>query len=267
MRDNGAPSADGPEESTSRPIDDHFRAALALLWRAYDCAQDTHVAVWDFALEIGKLYEAGLAITDLRWLVAKGFVEHGSETSVYGDEHRSFACSDGFNFLTTTCVVLRKKGAAFACRVLQASAATKAAAEPPDGDEKAALGSEIPPVKGETQPQAPLKPRWDPVRRQLFLGDLMVKRFLVPARNQELVLGAFQEDGWPEHIDDPLPGIHGIDPRSRLNDVIYRLNHTQLKPLIRFHTNGNGDGVCWSLPDLKTMRQGPSAARELIAAV
>ena len=30
--------------------------------------------------EIGILYETPLAISDLRWLVAKGFAEHGQET-------------------------------------------------------------------------------------------------------------------------------------------------------------------------------------------
>ena len=46
---------------------------------------------------IDKLYETGLTISDLRWLVAKGLVQHGQETSVYGDSHRSFRPSDGLN--------------------------------------------------------------------------------------------------------------------------------------------------------------------------
>ena len=83
-------------------IDDTLRLALALLRHASDCARDTDAAPWDLAIEIGELYETGLTITDLRWLVVKGFVEHGGETSAYGDAHRSFTCSAGFNFLTQT---------------------------------------------------------------------------------------------------------------------------------------------------------------------
>jgi hypothetical protein len=247
MTDKTSHSADGPEEPTSLPMDDNLCAPLALLWRAYACAQDAHAAPWDFALEIGKLYEAGLTITDLRWLVVKGFVEHGAETSVYGDAHRSFTRSEGFNFLPTTCVVLTKKGTAFACQVLQTAAAANAAEEPLDGPRKAEPGSEIPPGNGEAQPEATLKPHWDPVRRVLSLGHRIVKQFHVPAGNQEDILSAFQEEGWPEHIDDPLTGNHGVEPKTRLNNAIYRLNRNQMMRLIRFHGNGNGNGVRWSL--------------------
>ena len=253
MRDHATPSADRLEEAASLPIDDNLRPALALLRHAYDCARDAHAAAWDFALEIGELYEAGLTITDLRWLVVKGFVEHGGETSAYGDKHRSFTRSDGFNFLTTTCVVLTKKGAALACQISQASAATQAASDPRAGGEQAAAGSQILAANGETRTQASLKPRWDPARRELSLGGGMVKRFRVPAKHHELILAVFQEEGWPEGIDDPLPGDRDLDPRTRLNDVAYRLNRSQIEHLIHFHTNGGGS-VHWSLCDRQTRR-------------
>lgn len=239
-------------------MNDNLCAALALLRHAYDCAQEARAATWDFALEIGKLYEAGLTTTDLRWLVVKGFVEHGAETSAYGDSHRSFTRSAGFNFLTTTCVVLTREGAAFASQVLQTATATRAAAEPPAGVEKAPAGSEIP-ANGETQPKATLKPHWNPARRELSIGNRLVKQFLVPAGNQEVILGAFQEEGWPEHIDDPLTGNHDIDPKARLNDAVYRLNRKQLELSIRFRTNGKGNGVHWSL--VQTQNGAPTSKR------
>jgi len=240
-------AADHPEDPTRLLIDDNLYAALTLLRYAYECAQDTHAALWDFALEINELFEVGLTITDLRWLVVKGFVEHGGEISTYGDPHRSFTRSEGFNFLTTTCVILTEKGAAFACQVLQAAAATNAAEEPRAGAREAETDGEIPPANGETQPKATLKPHWDPARRELSLAGRIVKKFHVPAGNQEMILSAFQEEGWPEYIDDPLPGNHNIDPKTRLNDAVYRLNRKQLTLLIRFHTNGTGTGVLWSL--------------------
>jgi hypothetical protein len=39
----------------------------------------------------------------------------------------------------------------------------------------------------------------------------------VPAGNQELMLSAFQEEGWPEHIHDPLPGNHLTDPTDTVS--------------------------------------------------
>jgi hypothetical protein len=267
VTDNAPPAADGPAAPTSLPVGDNLRPALALLRHAYDCAQDAAAASWDFALEIGELYASGLTITDLRWLVVKGFVEHGDETSVYGDAHRSFTRSAGFNFLATTCVVLRERGAAFASQVLRAAAAAGAAAGPRGGAGKAEPGRETPSGNGDAQPQAALKPHWDPVRRKLSLGGRVVKQFRVPAGIQAVILGAFQEDGWPEYIDDPLPGGDGIDPKVRLNGVIYRLNHAQATPLIRFHANGNGDGVHWSLCDPKPRRRRPGTAKRPIAGV
>jgi hypothetical protein len=240
-------AADNPEDSTRLPIGDNLCVALILLRHAYECARDTNAAAWDFALEISELYEVGLTITDLRWLVAKGFVEHGSETSTYGDPHRTFTHSEGFNFLTTSCVILTEKGAEFACQVLQAAAAISAVEEPRAGARKTEPSGEIPPANGQTQLKATHKPQWDPVRRELSLAGRIVKQFHVPAGNQEVILSAFQEEGWPEYIDDPLPGNHGINPRTRLNDAIYRLNRKQLTCLIRFHTNGTGSGIHWSL--------------------
>ena len=60
--------------------------------------------------------------------------------------------------------------------------------------------------------KAVLKPHWEPTQRELRLGDRIVKRFRVPARNQELILKSFEEEGWPAHIDDPLPVTGDIDP-------------------------------------------------------
>ena len=46
---------------------------------------------------------------------------------------------------------------------------------------------------------------WDPERRELHVAGLIVKRFKWPAVNQEAILTAFAEEGWPPRIDDPLP--------------------------------------------------------------
>jgi len=120
MIENNGPAVDDSGKQAAPPIDDDFKAGLALLWEAYRYAQDAGADVWDFALESSSLYAGGLSINDLRWLVAKGLAEHGQETSFYGDRHRSFRPSGGLNFVPTTCFVLTPRGAEFADRVLAA---------------------------------------------------------------------------------------------------------------------------------------------------
>jgi hypothetical protein len=247
VNDDG--TAHGRGKTNRLPISTGIRAALALLQHARECAKDARAPRWDFALEIGQLYAAGLTITDLRWMVAKDFVEHANETSVHGNKHRSFTPGRGLNFRPTTCVLLTAKGAALAAQ------------------ENAASPDEKPAANGKSHPRACLQPRWDPARRELSLGRRMVKRFHVPARNQELILSAFQDRDWPESIDDPLTGEIDIDPRTRLNDAIYRLNRKQLACLIRFHVNGNGRSVHWSLCARQATRQPPRTAGESRAAV
>jgi len=88
-------------------------------------------------------------------------------------------------------------------------------------------------------------PHWDAKTRTLWLGATLIKDFKVPAKNQEIVLSAFEEQGWPECIDDPLPPAGGINPKRRLHDTIIRLNRSHKHRLIRFGGNGNGLAVIW----------------------
>jgi hypothetical protein len=90
-------------------------------------------------------------------------------------------------------------------------------------------------------------PNWDRRRRELRLGATLVKRFRRPAGNQELILSAFEEQVWPERIDDPLPRSLRVDPRHRLHETIKSLNHRVKAPLLHFGGDGTGQGVRWSL--------------------
>jgi hypothetical protein len=90
-------------------------------------------------------------------------------------------------------------------------------------------------------------PTWDRDRQELRLGEDVVKCFKTPAPNQELILAAFEEEGWPVHIYDPLPPHPDQDPRRRLHDTINSLNRNQKKSLVRFMGDGSGQGVRWDL--------------------
>ena len=80
------------------------------------------------------------------------------------------------------------------------------------------------------------------------------KRYRQPAHNQETILAAFEEDGWPPRIDNPLSGPPD-DAIDRLHNAVKKLNRHS-RPL-RFRSDGNGLGVQWELDD-----SGPGANQE-----
>ncbi len=96
-------------------------------------------------------------------------------------------------------------------------------------------------------------PHWDAEYRVLRLGQCVVKEYRVPCRNQEAVLAAFQEEGWPHRIDDPLSPQGDIEPKSRLHDTIKSLNGHHKERLIRFRGDGTGEGVCWGYVEAATL--------------
>ena len=93
--------------------------------------------------------------------------------------------------------------------------------------------------------EAPLVPRWDSLRRELVVEGQIIKRFRLPAANQEIVLAAFEEEGWPARIFDPLPPRDEQCPKRRLHETIKALNRSRLARLIRFCGDGTGEGVLW----------------------
>ena len=195
--------------------------ALRLLYDAYNYALELNRSRWDFAEEIVSLRERGLTNGDLRWLVCSKFVEHGRERTKTGAESREFQHSAGLSFSKKTCFVLTDMGASYIGQLF---------------------------VLGESSESAPLVvPKWDRELQELRLGESIVKRFKVPAPNQEMILAVFEEENWPVYIDDPLTPHPAIDPRRRLHDTINSLNRNQKANLIQFRGNGSGDGVRWEL--------------------
>jgi hypothetical protein len=235
----------------STPLINHsLRAGLAVLWRAYVCAHYTGTNVWDFGLRLGRLYEAGMTSSDLRWLVAKGFAESGQETSDQRNYHRAFRRTNGYFFNDQTRLILTPSGAELAEDVFRGAAQSREAlsAFADVAHETATLtNTRLAVSETKTTPAFVLKPRWDVIRRELTLAGRIVKRFRVPARNQETILSVFEEEGWAEHIHDPLPVTQDIDAPTRLHDAINRLNRCQINPLLRFHGDGKGTGVFWQL--------------------
>ena len=197
---------------------------LRLLLDAHRCVRELEADDWEFAVEIGCLRAAGLTHTDLRWLLYRGYALQGVERWQVGTRRRTFRQVANLSLLETACFVLTDAGAAYV------------------------LG-----CVGQGEEEAPAherreSPVWDEKRRELRVGQVVVKRFKQPAANQERVLQAFQEEGWPPRIDDPLPPEEEQEPKRRLHRTISNLNRRQ-RGQIRVHFGGGGEGesVCWRL--------------------
>ncbi len=213
------------------------RRAFAQLLEVHELARASGRKDSDFAAEITSLTELGISGSVLRWLVCRGYARCLREVTQPGDKERRFEPVDNLALSSQSCFVLSRKGMLFARAAL---ALGDAGAEVMQGNGNS----------GSAEPQGNgLAPSWDARRRELRLSRKLLKRFRVPAPNQEAILAAFQEEGWPNCIDDPLPPKGDLSPQRRLHDTIKALNrkHRQRPPLIHFLGNGTGKNVVWEL--------------------
>ena len=214
-------------------VPDKFFHAMVMLLEAYDYAIDTASERWIFAVPIHSL-KPQLNEVDLLWLVRKGYVSHAKEVTSEGDNGRHFRPTGNLTFATRTCFVLTDIGVETARELVNHDHVHSMS--PPD--DVVAVG-----VSHASRPSV----HWDPASRRLQVDGQLVKCFRWRAINQESILNAFQEEGWPRHIDDPLPPQPELDPKQRLSDTIKCLNRKQLNPLIRFRGDGTGEGVIWEI--------------------
>jgi hypothetical protein len=213
------------------------RAAFAQLLEVHELARTSGHKTSDFAAEITNLTELGITPSVLRWLVCRGYAKCLREVTQSADKERRFEPVDNLALSPQSCFVLSRKGMLLARAILELQGvAGNEVAE--NGDSNAAA-----------QPHRILAPLWDAKRRELRLARRILKRFRVPAPNQEAVLAAFQEEGWPNCIDDPLPPKGDVSPKRRLHDTIKALNrkHRQRPPLVHFLGNGTGENIVWEL--------------------
>jgi hypothetical protein len=211
-----------PIAEAGRQVASTTQPAVSLLLQAYDYSQELKTDVWDLAMEIARLRAVGLRDTILRWLASKGYVELGLETTSVGVKKRTFRRLGRGALSERTCVVLTRAGATWARRAR------------PKQRLRAEIGVES------------ISPSYDSDRRELRVGSCIVKEFKQPAPSQELVLASFEEEGWPYHIDDPLPPEDGQDPKQRLHNTINNLNRNQRYPLIHFYADTKGRGIRWT---------------------
>jgi hypothetical protein len=218
---------------------DHLLPSFTLLLQAERYAQVAGRPNWDFAVELEQLRQAGMTNSDLRLLASLGLVEHATERTPPEKDARSFQPEGQLVLSSRTCAVLTEEGSCTIAEVVAQLGGGKGKSSTGQGGE-ATNGGSI--------------PRWDASRRVLSVRGGVVKHFRQPAANQETILAAFQEEGWPWRIDDPLPREHGQDPKRRLSTTITSLNRNQQRRVLAFSGDGHGQGVAWSMLPKKRMR-------------
>ena len=223
------PGAWPPAGEAKTTVTSKGRLALTQLWEAYEYSQQLRSDSWQFAVEMESLLAIGLTVSDLRWLVSKGYADHACECTAHYDTARRFRPILNLTFPKRTCFVLSPAGI-----VLGDPRESDATVESPAS------------VRFERSAGLPtVQPQWLLNRRELRLGDRVVKRYRVPSPNQELVLAAFEREGWPPRIGNPIPSRLGQDIKVCLHDTIKCLNRNQVEPLLRFRGDGTGEGVLW----------------------
>ena len=203
-----------------------MRIALRLLLQAHEIASRLHRDPWDFALEIQALKEAGVNHNDLRSLVCQGLSQHRLERTRRGARRRSFGPPRSLRFHADSCFALSRKGLLVAYSVDGSPLSSRVG----NGSHAAAM----------------CIPSWDDARRELRLGSIVVKRFRQPAPNQATILAAFEEDGWPPRIDNPLSDHGDTGAVDRLHAAVKKLNRCTRR-LLRFLSDGAGLGILWEL--------------------
>ena len=207
--------------------------AIAELAEAHDYARDALRDPWQFAVEISRLAGLGLTHSDLRWLVEKGYAVHAREVTQPGDRNRKFALGANTTFAPDSRFILTDAGLFLAGGNRPEPTLIRLTPKP----------SSMPAARAASG--ASDRPHWNSNTGVLYFGDRIVKRYPRAARNQEIVLAAFEEEGWPNRIDDPLPPSRGVDPMRRLHDTIKWLNRDHEAQVLAFNGDGTGEGVRW----------------------
>jgi hypothetical protein len=101
----------------------------------------------------------------------------------------------------------------------------------------------------ESQAKQLAMPDWDRATGKLTIAGTLAKQIRNLAQkgqptNVVRILDAFTELGWPDRIDDPLPGVSlDSDRNRRLTSAVESLNDRISG--MRFCRDGTADGIRW----------------------
>jgi hypothetical protein len=204
-----------------------FLAAYSYLLDACKDAKELGREPREWPLDYPRLRECGSGADTLQWMLFQGHVDH-LERREAGWAVRPSAVADW-----RSAFALTPRGEAFGevllCLLLLPES---------EGEFDWAWGM---------LQVGLLTPRYDAEERLLSWGQHALKSYRQPSGNQETILLAAEEMGWPRVFDDPLPRPRAGNPKVRLHDAIKKLNRNQETPLVHFKGDGTGTRVGWEL--------------------
>lgn len=216
--------------------------ALSTLLHAVDFAQFSDRPLWDFAVDLSELHRLGLDTAAIRWLVLEGLVEMAIEEPVDLSDSGVVQTLSKSRAFRLTQTMIETDGLCFVLTDIGIRVARElTSALPEHSGDVVSLGA---PCK-KSESDFILKPTWNASIRELRVGQTLLRRFRLKAPAQEVVLAAFEEDGWPQRIDDPLPPQPFLENKRRLRSTIHSLNRYHEQPMIRFRADGSGEGIFW----------------------
>lgn len=204
--------------------------AVTRLYQAAKLATDCQCERQEFSVSWDELSRMDLRREELKWLLIKNVVKESMPVLDAND--RTSHLNNRTDFSSNAMFVIADLGFEL---VEQCQRDAKLHQSTDDRSSQTSFA------------QQELKPSWDSERHELRCGTKVVKKFKWRAANQETILATFEEEGWPAHIDDPLPQEPAIDPKRRLADAIKSLNRHQKASVVRFCGDGTGQGVLWEL--------------------
>ena len=194
----------GLDEHTDRftaSVGPRIRRAFSLFADGYYFSADLKCSVWEFAITITELHDAGLSDNDIRWMMRKYLVDHAVEVTQAGDDARSFRPSTGCILSDRACFVWTEKARSLAFADPDTTIVLNNAQ---NGHSEVTNGHHSQILAVPKTANLVTVPTWDCDRQELRWGEYVVKQYKVPSPNQETILAAFEEEHWPPRIDDPL---------------------------------------------------------------
>jgi hypothetical protein len=164
-------------------------------------------------------------------MLFQNHIEHLQSVSSPAGGQASFPPANSLLLSETSCFTLTEVGEAFANWFL-----ADALVSLEDGAFEAARDGLV---------LGRLDPSYDREIHIFSWGRHILKHFRQPSVNQEIVLSAAEEMGWPTSFDDPIPRKRGQKAKVRCHDTIKNLNRRQTPHLVQFKGDGTGTRIGW----------------------
>ena len=165
-------------ERFTASVSPRIQRAFSLFADGMYYSTDLNCTVWEFAVTIKDLRDAGLSDDDMRWLMRKHYVEHAVEVTQAGDESRSFRPSSGCILSDRACFVWTEKARAL---VFADPVSLNGEHNARNGRSEVTNGHCTQVVAAPTTANLILVPTWDRDRQELRWGDFVIKQFKVPS--------------------------------------------------------------------------------------